>query len=193
MTETNMPAAEAAVASHDDERVSYELAFHVLPTVAEGEVAQVTEAIKALVTDHGGQMTTEEKPERFDLAYEIIKHIDGKNRRFTSAYFGWVRFTATPDQVPALMEEVEGHAAILRALLVKLTKAEEAHPFRFHEALAADKKVVNIEEAAPEAPTAPEVAEEKAAEETEAETETETAEVTTKEEAPVEETEETKA
>ena len=37
MSENNMPAAEAA---------SYELAFHVLPTVAEGEVSAVFDKIK---------------------------------------------------------------------------------------------------------------------------------------------------
>ena len=91
-----MPAAEAAAATagSDDERGSYELAFHVLPTVAEGEVASVFETLKGIITKDGGEIFDEEAPERFDLAYEIVQNIEGKNRKFSSAYFGWVRFKA---------------------------------------------------------------------------------------------------
>ena len=45
MSETNVPAAEA-----EREANAYELAFHVLPTVAEGEVASVVDTIKSHIT-----------------------------------------------------------------------------------------------------------------------------------------------
>lgn len=135
-----MPAAEAA------ELNSYELAFHVLPTVAEGEVAGVFDTIKAHITQNGGELFDEEAPERFDLAYEIVKHIEGKNRKFTSAYFGWVRFKSESEAIAAITEEVEADANVLRYLLIKLTKVEEENPFRFHEALAAEKTVSTVEE-----------------------------------------------
>ena len=78
MSETTMPAAEAA-ATTLDEQSSYELAFHVLPTVAEGEVPGVFEELKTLITNAGGECTSEEAPERIDLAYEIVRHTEGKN------------------------------------------------------------------------------------------------------------------
>lgn len=161
MSETTMPAAEAV------DRNSYELAFHVLPTVAEGEVSGVFDAVKALITTNGGELFDEESPERFDLAYEIIKPIEGKNRKFTSAYFGWVRFTAEAEVIAILTEELETNTNLLRHLLIKLTKVEEANPFRFHEAMAAEKTVSTVDEApakkveekkAPEAQTAEEPA-----------------------------------
>jgi ribosomal protein S6 len=143
MSETQMPAAEANEAvTLEEERNSYELAFHVLPTVAEGEVASVFDSIKALITKDGGEIFDEEAPERFELAYEIVKHLEGKNRKFTSAYFGWVRFKAPSESVEPLLEEVDGRADILRHLLIKLTKVEEENPFRFHPALESFKKVV---------------------------------------------------
>ena len=152
MSETTMPAAEA-VGVDQDERFAYELAFHVLPTVAEGEVATVAEAIKALITEAGGEITNEEEPQRFDLAYEIVKHLEGKNRKFSSAYFGWIRFSAPAQAVPGINEEMEARTDILRHLLIRLTRAEEAHPFFFHEALASQKMVTDVEETevAPEA------------------------------------------
>ena len=158
-----MPAAEAG------DSVSYELAFHVLPTVAEGEVPAVFEGLKAAITKAGAEVTDEEAPARFDLAYEIIKYLEGRNRKFTSAYFGWVRFTAQPEQVGKINEAVEGTKELLRHLLIKLTKVEEENPFRFHEALEV-KKVENVEA---EAPVAEEINEEKTEEDAETTEDTE--------------------
>jgi len=127
MSTEQMPAAEA---------VSYELAFHVLPTVAEGEVADVTASLRSTIEAAGGAITSEETPERFDLAYDIVKYLEGRNRKFSSAYFGWMRFTLSPDKLDELNEVIVGEAKLLRHLLIRLTKGEEEHVFMFHEALA---------------------------------------------------------
>ena len=142
MSETNMPATE--VGSSDEKNVvSYELAFHLLPTVAEGEVPGVFAKIKDQIINHKGEIFAEEIPQRFDLAFEIVKYLEGKHRKFSSAYFGWVRFRMTGEALVAFTEEIDGSKDILRYLLVKLTKIEEANPFAFHESIA-DRKVVNI-------------------------------------------------
>jgi len=138
-----MPAAEATAVETSDAN-HYEFAFHVLPTVAEGEVAGVFNTLKAHITKAGGEFTKEETPARVDLAYEIVKPIDGKNRKFNSAYFGWVRFTLAPEAVRDLTEELEGTTSILRSIMIKLTKVEEAEPFFYHEAMAHDKKIVEV-------------------------------------------------
>jgi len=145
MSETKMPVAEVeVVGGNDDERFSYELAFHVLPTVAEGEVSAVFNKIKAVITNAGGELFAEEAPERFDLAYEIVKHLEGKNRKFASAYFGWVRFKSEPSAVAGITEEVEADTNVLRHILIKLTKAEEQNPFSFHEVLKSEKMVTTV-------------------------------------------------
>ncbi len=144
MSETNMPVAEVSTAD-EKEVISYELAFHILPTVAEGEVPAVFAKIKDLITKDGGEIFGEEVPQRFDLAYEIVKYLEGKNRKFSSAYFGWVRFKMTGEALVTLTEEIEGTKEILRYLLVRLTKVEEANPFNFHESIA-DRKVINVVE-----------------------------------------------
>ncbi len=131
MTETTMPAVEATQDNFDD-RNSYEFAFHVLPTVAEGEVASVVDAIKTHIAKNG-EIISEENPERVELAYPIVKSMEGKNRKFTSAYFGWVRFKLEADKLGALMDDLSIETRILRHLLIKLTREEEVHPFRFHE------------------------------------------------------------
>ena len=146
MSETQMPAAEAEVVTDAPERVSYELAFHVLPTVAEGEVPTVFAAIKDTITKAGSEIFDEETPERLDLAYEIVEHIEGKNRKFASAYFGWLRFKTEASHIAKITSEIEARSDILRHLLIKLTRAEEEHPFRFHEALKEAKMVTTVEE-----------------------------------------------
>ncbi len=147
MSETTMPAIEAdAVAGALNQLNAYELAFHILPTVAEGEVKGVFESIKALITKDGGTITDEEAPERFELAYEIVKTQEGKNRKFKTAYFGWVRFTAEATTAVPLLEEVKAHASVLRHILIKLTKTEAENPFRFHESIESFKMVTTIDE-----------------------------------------------
>ena len=146
MSEKEMPAAEAAPVEVSEAN-HYEFAFHVLPTVAEGEVASVFTTLKAQVTKAGGHFTTALSPARVDLAYEIVKPIDGKNRKFNSAYFGWVRFTLSSAAVADLTEELESMPSILRSIMIKLTRAEEAEPFFYHEAMASDKKIVEMGDA----------------------------------------------
>lgn len=133
MSETKMPAVEAGEMTDERELVSYELAFHVLPTIAEGEVTKVVETIKNQIIRHGGEVTLEESPARVDLAYEIIKYLEGRNRKFGSAYFGWVRFRAEAKSVVKLTEEVAGMKELLRHLLIKLTRVEEENPCFYHE------------------------------------------------------------
>lgn len=137
-----MPAAEA---NDVVETNNYELAFHVLPTVAEGEVALVVDAIKAHITTNGGELGIEEAPERIELAYEIEKYLEGKYRKFGSAYFGWVRFSADPATVATITEEIETETNVLRHLLLRLTKVEDEHPFYYHEALAEEQQVANVD------------------------------------------------
>jgi ribosomal protein S6 len=142
-----MPVAEANEAVLEGDSHSYELAFHILPTVAEGEVQGVFDSIKTLITHDGGILFDEEAPQRFELAYEIVKSLEGKNRTYATAYFGWIRFTAEGEAVPKMLEEISHNANILRHILIKLSKVEEAHPFRFHESIESFKMVTTIDEA----------------------------------------------
>ena len=138
MNDNTMPAIEAEPVV-DREPVAYELAFHVLPTVAEGEVESVFASLKEHITKAGGEVFDTEAPERFDLAYEIVKYLEGRNRRFSSAYFGWIRFRLDPRTLAAVTETVEGEKRLLRYLLIRLTKEEEQAPFRFHESIEKTK------------------------------------------------------
>lgn len=147
MVDNTMPAVEAEDVEMDSkEPKSYELAFHILPTIAEGEVNSVFESIKDIIKKDQGEIFDEEAPERFELAYEIERHLEGKNRKFKSAYFGWIRFKATPEQTVLINSEVDHSNSVLRHLLIKLTRAEEETPFRFHDAIRDQKMVTTVGE-----------------------------------------------
>ncbi len=139
MSEKEMPAVEANEVEVADMQ-NYEFAFHVLPTVAEGEVEKVFSAIKAEITKVGGECGEEEAPKRIQLAYEIVRQIEGKNRKFGTAYFGWVRFTAAPNHIPELTEDLQALPEVLRSIMIRLTRQEEENPFFYHEAAEADNK-----------------------------------------------------
>ena len=146
-----MPAVEAENVEMESgvdasEIQSYELAFHVLPTIAEGEVSSVFEAIKDVIKKEGGEVFDEEAPERFELAYEVVRHLEGKNRGFNSAYFGWVRFKATGQATVKINAEVDHNNSVLRHLLLRLTRVEEENPFRFHDAIRDQKMVTTVGE-----------------------------------------------
>lgn len=144
MSETTMPAVEAQAVTDERELVSYELAFHVLPTIAEGEVSKVFQKIKDVITKRGGVITIEEAPARFDLAYDIVKYLEGRNRKFSSAYFGWVRFELEPEKLEKIKDSVISTKELLRHLLIKLDRVEVENPFFFHEELAKHKKVETV-------------------------------------------------
>lgn len=138
MAEDIMPATEAETVvetakSTDDAGAHYELAFHILPTVAEEEVATVQEALAAVIKEAEGDVAAEEAAARYDLAYNITQPVDGKNRKFTSSYFGWIRFTLAADVLERVKESLDGRTDLLRYMIVKLTKEEVAHPFKVYE------------------------------------------------------------
>ena len=100
----------------------YELGYHILPTVSEegvqAEVNAITEVLKGLKVE----FVAEKLANRLDLAYTIEKKIDGANRRFESAYFGWVSFTLQASQIGAVKVAMDHDLNILRYLIVKTNR-----------------------------------------------------------------------
>lgn len=159
-------ASKTAIEANEDmmrDAHTYEFAFHILPTVAGTEVADVVKGLTDLLEKEGATITDSEFPERIELAYEIDKVIDGAHKRFHSAYFGWVRMTIQAEGLTRFQEELTHNVNVLRSLIVKLSQEEIENPFKYHaqprkEAKASDADVDVVE--ATEAPAAEEVAEE---------------------------------
>lgn len=96
----------------------YELGFLLSPVIREEDLDTRTDEIKEIITKTGATIISDGAPEFIDIAYEMVKVIDNKRVRFTQGYFGWIKFTVSPDQVKGILQSIESHALVIRALLV---------------------------------------------------------------------------
>ncbi len=103
----------------------YELGYHILPTVVsddlEGEVAKIRSAIEK----RGGSFIAEGPTETIALAYPMFVNNGGKQTKYESAYFGWMKFELSPEEAVLLRDEdLATNAQVLRFTLFKTTREE---------------------------------------------------------------------
>ncbi len=97
----------------------YELAFLVSPTISEEKVAEQATRIRAIVEKKGAYILSEEFPKFRQLSYVLTKPLGGKNEKYSSAYFGWVKFESGSDTLADIKTDVEHEGGIVRFLIVK--------------------------------------------------------------------------
>lgn len=100
----------------------YELGFHFVPTLSEDEVAVQFSHLKSLIEKKGGTFISEEAPQMTDLAYEISKTVKAQKRRYTSAYFGWIKFDIDPSELAGVEKDVKAFEPILRYILISTVR-----------------------------------------------------------------------
>ncbi len=131
----------------------YELGFHFVPTLSEDEVAVQFSHLKSLIEKKGGTFITEETPRMIDLAYEISKTVKAQKKRYTSAYFGWVKFEINPEEVVAIEKDAKAFEPILRFILIStvrentLVETKEAESTASKKAKDGAKEDENVDEA----------------------------------------------
>lgn len=96
----------------------YELGFHFVPTLSEDEVVVQFSHLKSLIEKKGGTFISEEVPQMINLAYEITKTLKAQKKRYTSAYFGWVKFDIDPSELAGIEKDVKAFEPILRYILI---------------------------------------------------------------------------
>jgi len=110
-----------------DPRV-YEVGYHLLPTVGEERIGAEVTAIKDTIEGARGVVFAEEFPKHLDLAYPMAKVKHNKRTTYRSAYFGWMKFEATPKAVLAINEKLKGNEHILRYILLKTVRENTMAP-----------------------------------------------------------------
>ena len=103
--------------SKDGLRV-YELGYLLSPKVQDEALGTLESSLTKIITDRGGEIIAEGKPDPIDPAYTIEKTIDNKKERFEQAYFGWVKFALMPEKLAEIKELVEKMKEMLRHLLI---------------------------------------------------------------------------
>jgi ribosomal protein S6 len=115
---------------NDSERVIYELGYHIVPTVEEGEVPQQVTSIKSLIEKEGGLVIAEEFPSLMPLAYALGKAQAGTKESYNNAYFGWMKFEMTSEGTKNLTRGLEGNVYLLRYLLIRTVREDTRIPKR---------------------------------------------------------------
>lgn len=112
-----------------DERVIYELGYHVLPTVGDEHLAEEVQKIKETLEKHGAIFITEEFPTLLRLAYTIVRSVGGKREKYDTSYFGWMKFDLPSGEVNKFKEDFEENESILRYIIIKTVKEDtrESH------------------------------------------------------------------
>ncbi|MBU4480400.1 30S ribosomal protein S6 [Patescibacteria group bacterium] len=100
----------------------YEIGYLLLPVIAEENVSLEVSKIKDIIEKNKGMFFSEGIPEMRGLTYPMTKAISGKNQKFDSAYFGWVKFEADSDVINLIKNELEKIGNILRFLIIKTVK-----------------------------------------------------------------------
>lgn len=100
----------------------YELGYHFLPTLSEDEVAKSVTALKDQLTGIEATTIAEANPALMTLAYEIGKDIENKNRKFATAYFGWIKFEVATEVIEGFKELMDKNPNILRFIIVKTVR-----------------------------------------------------------------------
>jgi len=103
---------------HTEPRI-YELGYHLVPTLAEEQIPGASGAVRGMIERISKDIIAEELPVFIDLAYQIVKTVEHKNKRFNEAYFGWIKFEGSPEGIAELEEELKKDENVLRYLIVK--------------------------------------------------------------------------
>lgn len=107
------------------EKILYELGFHLDPAISEDKISSKIDGIKKVLTDNGSEIVKEGQAKSMKLAYEITKPISGKNIRFNTSTFSWIKFNSTSDKINLIKEGIDEDDEIIRSLIVKTTDDEE--------------------------------------------------------------------
>jgi len=100
----------------------YELGYHIVSTVAEENLSKEVETLKAIVLKDGGSQVSEGEPKLINLAYPMTKSVADTKKKFTSAYFGWIKFETKSELMPEIKKAVDANPNVLRYLLIKTVR-----------------------------------------------------------------------
>ena len=100
----------------------YEIGYLIVSSIPEEKVAGQVSAIKDVLAKHKAEVIADESATLRPLAYTMVKKIGTVNRRFDSAYFGWIKFEAAPVEVRLIEKEVKEVESILRLLLINTVR-----------------------------------------------------------------------
>lgn len=112
--------AKKVIESVQEERDAklYEFAFHLVPKMSQEDAVSAFTDIKNQITATGATIKNESTPALLNLAYQMDLTVESVRSKYNQAYFSWVIFEATGEQINALTEEIKHRTDIIRHLLI---------------------------------------------------------------------------
>ncbi|HEY4479738.1 MAG TPA: 30S ribosomal protein S6 [Candidatus Paceibacterota bacterium] len=107
----------------DEEQAEiYEIGFHIIPSISEENVSKTFADIKSIVEKEGGSFIAEDVPKSKALAYALTHVFGGSRQKFTSAYFGWVKFELAAPNIKNVKSALGADERIIRFLIIKTVR-----------------------------------------------------------------------
>ncbi len=123
---------------HTEPRV-YELGYHLVPTLSVEQIPAASGAVRGMIERISNDIIAEELPVFIDLAYQIVKTIEHKNKRYDDAYFGFIKFEANPEGIKTLEAELKKDINVLRYLVTKTLRENTFLSKKFPSSNAKDR------------------------------------------------------
>lgn len=108
----------------------YEVGYHMVPTIAEENLGEEVTILKDMLAENGANFISDEYPRLMELAYEMTRSIANKKQKFTTGYFGWVKFECTPEEAKTIKELLDKNEKLVRYLLIKTVRENTMSPKR---------------------------------------------------------------
>lgn len=109
----------------------YELGFLVSPLIEAERLPAVFGDLRELILSSGGYVISDEMPRPVNLAYTMEKVISNVRRKFSTAYFGWVKFNMSREKVLQLKKSLDLNLDFIRFLIFKTVKENTFVPKRY--------------------------------------------------------------
>jgi ribosomal protein S6 len=131
----------------EDNMQVYEAGFLLVPTLPEEKLPGEFDAIKKLVSEHGGTIISEEMPKSRSLSYSMTKVVETKRYKFNEAYFGWVKFELSRSALAEVEKGLKVNTSVLRYLLIKTVRENTLYTPRIIKKATEDGEVTEGEPA----------------------------------------------
>lgn len=102
----------------------YEIGYLIPSAVQETETEAIVNAIRESISSRGGSFIAEGAPQSIKLAYTMALSEAGRNLKFDRAYFGWLKFELSPENLAFVETLLRTHKLILRSMVFKTVREE---------------------------------------------------------------------
>lgn len=124
----------------------YEVGYLLVPTIAEENVGGEVTNLKDMLSSNGAQFISDEFPKMMELAYQMSRDIANKKNKFTTGYFGWVKFELPTENALTVKGNLDRNESIIRYLMIKTVRESTMSTKRTYTKDATKRRSVKSEE-----------------------------------------------